>query len=171
MTTRINIEVRKVGGPWRNVLIQVRKQGHIVSIIAPHFGPGFSITAHTSEPEMFPGVWELPSNPQESTSGVKLIAVQLEVLSQYLQSVNGTKRRRRFQLMVDKPGVGFFEIEGIAVVRNSDVAAGEELMKLLHEEPVVLEIMLVPGIMRKSADRYALITPPAVGETEDVPVF
>ncbi len=164
MTTRINIEVRKVGGPWRNVLIQVRKQGHIVSIIAPHFGPGFSITAHTSEPEMFPGMWELPSNPQESTSGVKLIAVQLEVLSQYLQSVNGTKRRRRFQLMVDKPSVGFFKVEGIASVSDGYIAGTKELMEFFDKEPVIVEALLVERIVRKSADGHLFAITPTIGE-------
>lgn len=164
MTAGIEIEIGEVRGPWANVLIEGRKKGHVMSIIPAHLGPGFSVSVHTSKPEMFAGMWELPANTKESASGVKLIAIKLEMLSEDFEGIDLFVRRWGFKLMVDKPRVGFFDIEGVAIVSDRNITRGDQLMEILYEQPVILEAILVSRVVRQCLNSDASFIGPSVGE-------
>ena len=164
MAARIEIQVGKIWGPWSNIFIEGRKQGHVVGIIPAHFGPGLAVTAHTPKPKMLAGMWDLPTNAQETASGIKLIAVQSKLFAKDLKGIHRPVRRWRFQLVVDKASVGFFKIEGVAIVRHSNITSREQFMQLFNEHPVILDISLIPFEVWKSPDCNLLITRPLVGK-------
>ncbi len=164
MAARIKIEVRKIRGPWLDIVKELVKQGDVMAVITAHRPPRLGVPPHTPKPEVFPGVWKLTPYAKESAGGVKLIAIQAELLPQNLEGVDGAVGRWRFKLMVNKSGIGFFEIEAIAVVSNGDIATAEELMEVLDQEPVVGEVLFVTRIVWEGLDRYLATALPAVRE-------
>ena len=164
MATRIKIQVRKIRGPWLNIVKQRVEQDDVMAIITAHRRPRFRVASHTPQPEMFPGVWKLTPYAKETTGGIKLIGIQAELLPQDLEGVDGAVGRWRFKLMVNKSGVGFFEVEGIAIVSDGYIAVTEELMKFFDEHPVMIEVLLVAGEIGQRSDNHLTIASPTVGE-------
>ncbi len=164
MAAGIEIEVREIRGPWLNIVVQGIKKHYVMGIITAHDGPGLTITPHTTEPEVFAGMWKLSPYAQESTGGVKLVGVQAELFPQDFKRINGAVRRWRFKVVVDKPSVGFFKVEGIAIVSDGYIAGTKELMEFFDKEPVIVEALLVERIVRKSADGHLFAITPTIGE-------
>ncbi len=164
MTPRIKIEVRKIRGPWLDIVKQRIEQDDVMAVITAHRRPRLGIAPHTAEPEVLPGVWKLTPYTQKTTGGVELIGIQAELLPQDLQGVDGTIRRGRFKFMVNKPGIGFFEVEAIAIVSNGYITTAEELMEVLDKEFVVRKILLVTRVIWEGLDRYLATALPAVRE-------
>jgi len=160
----IQIEIRYIRGPWLNVVVKGRQEGNVVSIVTTHHGPRFAVATHASEPKVLSGVWELPSKTEKPARGVKLVAVKLKVSPQDFESIDGLEGRWRFKLVIDKAGVGLFEVEGIAVVSDGNITRAENLVQLFYQEPVVLQVLLIPLIIGKGSDRYGALVRPAVGE-------
>jgi hypothetical protein len=52
--------------------------------------------------------------------------------------------------MVDKAGVGFFEIEGVAIVGDRNIASTQQRMKILCKKPVTLEVLFKTWVIRQS---------------------
>ncbi len=165
MTARIKIEVWEVRGPWPDVVVERSEKGDVVGVIPPHLGPGFTVPSHTAEPEVLSGVWKLPSYAKKSTGVIELIRIQLKMLPEDFESVDGFKRRRWFELVIYEPGVGLFEVKGVAVMRNGNVALAEELMKVLYKQPVVLKALLIARVIRESFDSDPALVRPPIGET------
>lgn len=165
MTAGIEIEIRKIRGPGGNVLVKATEEGHIVSIVPFHHAPGPRITIHAAKPEVLAGVWELPPETKERTSSVKLVAIQLECPAKNLESVYSPKRWARLKAVVQKAGLGFFEIEGIAIVGNRNIATREDLMKILCEHSVIFGATLVPWIIRQRSHGNGFIALEFVGKT------
>ncbi len=113
---------------------------------------------------MLSRVWEFPPDPEKAAGGIQLIRVELEVFPKNLEGVDSAKRGRRFKLMVDKAGVGFFEIKGIAVMSDGNITRAKELVQLFDQEPVVLEVLLVPLKIGQGPDYDVSFVGPAVGE-------
>ncbi len=164
MAARVKIEVREIRGPWLDVIIKRAKKHYVMGIISAHQGPGLSIPPHTAEPEVFPGVWKLTPYSQESAGGVKLIGIQAELFSEDFKRINGAVRRWRFKLVVNKSGVGFFKVEGVAVVSHSYVTRTEELMQFLDEHPIVVDVRLIPFIVGQGSNSDLFVIGPAVCE-------
>ncbi len=165
MTAGIEIQVREIWGPWFNVVIERVKKHYVMGVITAHLLPRLPVTTHTAKPEMFSGVWKLTPYAKESTGGVKLIGIQAELFPQDFKRVNGSVRRWRLKLVVDKSGVGLFKIEAIAIVRDGYIAGTKELMEFFDKEPIVVEALLIDRIIWKSADYYFFAITPTVGET------
>ncbi len=170
MATSIKIQVWEVRGPWTNVIIKGRVKGNVVGIVSTHFGPRFSVTLHTAEPHVFPGMWQFPADTKKSTGGIKLIAVQLEVFPENRKRVNNAIRRGRFELVVKKAGVGFFSVKG-GIVGNQDIARADKRVEILHEAPVISRALFISRIIGKGFDLNALLVGPSVGIREYVPVL
>ena len=164
MTPRIKIEVGKIDGPWLDVLIERVKQDNVVSIIPTHLGPGLTVPPHTAKPEVLSGMWELTPDAEKSTSGVQLVGVQSELPPQDLESVYFLERWGRLQLVIEKAGIGFFKVEVVAIVGNRYVTRSKELVQLLDQNPIVLDVLLVTGVVGERTDRDFLDIGPAVGE-------
>ena len=164
MAAGIEIQVGKIRGPWPYVFIEGRKKDHVVGVVPLHPGPGLAIPVHASKPEVLPGVWNFPTNAQETARGIKLVAVQSKLFAKDLKGIHRPVRRWRFQLVVDKASVGFFKVEGVAIVRHSNITSREQFMQLFNEHPVILDISLIPLEVWKSPDCNLLITRPLVGK-------
>ena len=166
MTGRASIEIQigEIRGPWPDVTVKRIKKHYVMGIITAHLGPGVPISSHAAEPQVLPGVWKLSPYAQESASGVKLIGIQAELFPQDFKRVDGSIRRWRFKLVINKAGVGFFEVEGVAIVSNSDITRTEELMKFFDELPIILEVSSVSGEVGESPDNCLVLTLPSVGE-------
>jgi len=160
----VEIQIGKIRGPWLDVVIERIKKHYIMGIITAHLGPGLTIPPHATEPQVLPGVWKLSPYAQESASGVKLIGIQAELFPQDFKRVDGSVRRWRFKLVINESRVGFFEVEGVAIVSNSDITRTEELMKFFDELPIILEISSVSGEVGESPDNCLVLTLPAIGE-------
>ena len=171
MAAGIEIEIGKVRGPWPDVVIERVKKHYVMGIITAHSGPGLAVAPHAAEPEMLPGVWKLSPYAQKTAGGVKLIGVQAELFSKDFKRVDGAVRRWRFKLVINESSVGFFEVEGIAIVGDGYVTRTEELMKFFDEFPIILEVVLVSRIIRKGPNGYFAFSFPAVGKREDIPVL
>ena len=164
MAARIEIEVREINGPWFNVLIQVKEEIHVVRVVPPHDLPRFFVPTHTPEPEMFPGMWELTPDTKISAGRIKLIAIKLKVFSQNFEGVNRSVGWWRLKLVIDKAGVGLFEVEGITIMSNGDITLTEKFVEVLNERAIVLEALLIPGIVREGANSYRPLVRPAIGK-------
>ncbi len=164
MATRIEIHVGNIRGPWPDVFVERVKKHYIMGVITAHFGPGCRIPPHTAKPEVLPGVFKLTPYAKKSTGGVKLVGIQAELFPQDFKRVNGAVRRWRFKLVIDKSGVGFFEVEGIAIVSDGYIAVTEELMKFFDEHPVMIEVLLVAGEIGQRPDGHLAVSCPTVGE-------
>ena len=164
MTTRIEIQVRKIRGPWLDVVIKRVQEHHVVGVIAAHLLPRSGIAPHAPEPEVLPGVCYLAPYAKEATGGVKLVAIQAELLPKDLKGVHGAIRRWGFKLVVNKSGVGFFEIEGVAIVRDGDIATAQELMKILNQESVVRQVLFISRVFWEGFDSDFTVALPTVGE-------
>ena len=160
----IEIQVGQIRSIGLDVVVERVKKHYVMGIITAHLGPGLTIPPHTPEPQVLPGVWKLSPYAKESASGVKLIGIQAELFPQDFKRVDGSIRRWRFKLVINKASVGFFEVEGVAIVSNGYITRTEELMKFFDELPIVLEIGLVPGEVRESSDNCLVLTLPAIGE-------
>ena len=164
MAAGIEIQVRKIRGPWLDMVVERLKKNYVMGIIAAHQVPGLGIASHTAEPEVSPGVWKLTPYAKEAAGGVKLVAIQAELLPKDLKGVHGAIRRWGFKLVVNKSGVGFFEIEGVAIVRDGDIATAQELMKILNQESVVRQVLFISRVFWERLDSDLTVALPAVGE-------
>ncbi len=164
MTVGIEIQIGKIRGPWLNMVVERIKKHYVMGIITAHDFPGLLITTHASEPKMLSGVFKLTPYAKEAAGGVKLIGIQAELFPKDFKRVYGAVRRWRFKLVVDKSGVGFFEIEGIAIVSDGYITTTQELMKFFDERPVVVEDLLIAGEIRERHNRDLTLTLPTVGE-------
>jgi hypothetical protein len=164
VTTRIEIQVRKIRGPWLDVVIQRVQERYVVAVIPAHLSPRFGITPHAPEPEVLPGVWHFTPYPKEAACGVKLIGIQAELLPKDLKRVDSPVWRWRFKLMVEKAGSGFWEIEAIAIVRDGDITTAQELMKILDQEPVVRQVLFISRVFWERLDSDLTVALPTVGE-------
>ena len=164
MTPRIEIQVRKIRGPWSDIVVERVKKHYVMGIITAHLSPRLPVTTHTAEPEVLPGVWQLTPYAEEAARGVKLIGIQAELFPQDFKRVHGAVRRWRFKLMVDKSGVGFFEIEGVAIMRDGDVATTQELMKILDQEAVVRQVLFISRVFWERFDGDLAVPSPSIGE-------
>ncbi len=165
MAAGIQIEIRKVGRPAPNVLKQRAEQGHVVSIVPPHQCPSLDLASHTAEPEVFPGVWELTPDAKEPAGGVKLVAIQAELLPENLQRVDGSIRRWWLEVMIEKAGVGFFEVECVAIVCDGYVTGAKQLMELFNESSILVEgLSTVTRVIRQSPYYDFLVAGPLVSE-------
>ncbi len=171
MAAVIEIKVRKIRGPWQDVVKQLVKKNYVMGIITAHPFPGLGITSHTAKPEVLPGVWKLTPYAKESAGGVKLVGIQAELFPQDFKRVNGSVRRWRLKLVINKTSVGFFEVEAVAIVRDGYVTRTEEIMEFLNELPIVLEVIPIPFEVREGSDCYFALSFPTIGEGEDVPVL
>ena len=172
MPARVEIQIRKIGGPGFYILVKSTKQGDVVRVVPTHLRPALSIPPHTTEPEMLTRVWEFPPEAQKATGRIKLIRIELEVFPEDLESIDRPKRGRRFKLMIDKPGVGLLDVEGIAVMRDDNIRTAQELVKLFNEEVVVLEMFFIAWKIWQRADGYLVVAAsPSIGEAQHVPVF
>ena len=164
MDSSIDIQIGEVWGPWSNVLIEGRKKDHVVGVVPLHPGPGLAIPVHASKPEVLPGVWNFPTNAQETARGIKLVAVQSKLFAKDLKGIHRPVRRWRFQLVVDKASVGFFKVEGVAIVRNRNITRAKDLMEVLYKEPVILQVLLVARVVWESPDGNFLFPGPTISE-------
>jgi len=164
VAARIQIEIREVRGPWLDVFEQPREEGDVMGVVSLHSGPRLAVPAHAAKPEMFTSVWEFPSEPEEGAGRVKLVRIELEMFPKNFEGINRAKRGRWFKLVVDKSGIGFFEVEGVAVVSDGNVASAEELMQLFDQWPVILEILLVPFKVGEGPDRGHFLVCPTIGK-------
>ncbi len=164
MAAGIEVQVGKIRGPWLNVVIERVRKHYVMGVITAHHVPGFEIPTHTPKPEMLAGVWKLPSYTQESAGGIKLVGIQAELFPEDFKRVDGAVRRWRLKLVINKSGVGFFEVEGIAIVSNGYITGTKELMEFFYEHPVVIEIFFVPSIIREGSHCYFTLPFPAVSE-------
>ncbi len=164
MAARIEVQVGKIRGPWLDVVVERVHKYYIMGIIAAHLRPCLRVTPHTAKPEVLPGVWKLTPYAKEATSGVKLVGIQAELFPKNLQSVDGTIRRWRLKLVVNKSGVGFFEVESVAIVRDGYIATTEELVEFLNEEPVLIATLFISGVVRESSDMNLVFPLPLVSE-------
>ncbi len=171
MAAGIEIEIRKVRGPWKDVIIQPAEQADVVRVVAAHFTPRPGVSAHTPKPKVLPGMWELASYTEYAASGVQLIAGHFKVFAKKFKGVDGTERRGRFELVIEKPGVGLFEIKGVTIVRDDNITLTKEFMKILYKEPIVLEMLFISGIVGEGSYGDITIPYPPIGEGEHVPVF
>ncbi len=165
MAAGIEIQVGKIRGPWLDIVVERVKKHYVMGVITAHNFPRLDVTPHTAKPEVFPGVWQLAPYAKKSASGVKLVGVQAELFPQDFKRVNGAVRRWRCKLMIDKSGVGFFEIELIAIVRNRDITGTKELMKFFDQNPVILEGLFVGSWeVREGPYGDLVIVRPTIGE-------
>ncbi len=166
MSTGVEIEIGEIGGPWPNVVIESTEEPNVVRVIAAHFPPRLSLTSHTAKPKVLPGVWELTPDAEHSTGVVQLVARQLEMFSEDFEGIDGTECWGRFHLVVEKPSVGFFQIKGIAIVRDADITLAEQRVKILSELSIVLEAILIARVVRQSLDCDGALVHPTIGERE-----
>ncbi len=152
MEPRIEIQVGKIRGPWSDVLVERVKKHYVMGIITAHLGPGLLVPSHTTQPEVFSGVWKLTPYAEETARGIKLVGIQAELFPEDFKRVNRSPRRWRFKLVVDKSGVSFFEIEGIAIVGNGYITRTEELMEFFNQHPVVVGMLFISGVIGQSSD-------------------
>ncbi len=164
MAAGIEVQVRKIRSIGPDIIKKFIKQHYVMGIITAHSLPGFGITPHAPEPEVLPGVWKLSPYSQESAGGIKLIGIQAELFPQDFKRVYGAERRWGLKLVVQKAGVGFFEIEGIAVVSDGYVTRTEELMEFFNKSPIVIEILFVAGEVGQRLNNDLALVRPAVGE-------
>ncbi len=157
MAAGIEVQIGKVRGPWLDIVVELVRKHYVMGIITAHQGPGLLVPPHAPEPEMLPGVWKLSSYSQEAAGSVKLIGIQAELFPEDFKRIHGAVRRWRFKLVVNKPSVGFFEVEGIAVVSDGYVTRTEELVKFLDKEAIILDISLVPPIVGERSDGDLLV--------------
>ena len=164
MTPRIEIKVGKIRGPWLNMVVERVKKNYVMGVITAHRRPGLLVTSHAPKPEVLTGVWHLTPYAEEAAGGVKLIGIQAELFPQDFKRVHGAVRRWRFKLVVDKSGVGFFEIKGVAIMRDGYVATTQELMKILDQEAVVRQVLFISRVFWERFDSDLAISGPSVGE-------
>lgn len=153
----VEIVIGKIRGPAFDMIIKPVKEGHIVSVIFPHQVESRPIPSHARKPKMLSGVWQLTTQPQHSTSNIKLIAVQSEVLPQDFKSVDSSEWRCWVKAVIQKTGAGFFEIECVAVVGDDNIRTREDLMKVLTQSPVVFGACLVPWIIEQCSRGNSLV--------------
>ncbi len=171
MAAGIEIQVGKIRGPWLDIVVERIKKHYVMGIITAHGSPGFPVTTHTAKPEVLPGVWKLTPYSEKTAGGIQLIGIQAELFPQDFKRINGLVRRWRFKLVVYKAGVGFFEIEGVAVVSDNYITRTEEVMQLFYERPVVVEPFLIPWIIGERPNYNRIIIGPPICEGEDVPIL
>ncbi len=161
MIARIQIKVGEVRGPWLDIVKERIGKHYVVGVITAHRFPGLPVAPHATKPEMLPGVFEFTPYSQESAGGVKLIAVQSKLFAKDLKRIYRSVRRWRFQLVIDKAGVGFFEIKGVAIMRDSNITCREQFMQFFNERPIILDILSEGREVRQSADgNMTVIGPP-----------
>ena len=163
MAASVQVEVRETRGPWPYIVIEGRKQGHVMRVVPLHPGPGLAIPIHASKPKVFPGVWDFPAEPQERAGGIKFIAVQLEMLPQDSERVYNSGWWQRFEIVMEEAGVGFFNIKG-RVVSDYNIRNTKQLMEVLDQGPVTLKVLLKAGIVGKCFNRNVPLSIPTKGE-------
>lgn len=171
MAARIQIEVREIRGPWLDIVIERREENNVVRVVFSHKGPGGVVSAHTTEPEVFTGMWEFAAYAEETAGDIKFIGIELEVLAENLKGVHRTKRGRRFKLMIQHPSRGFFEVEGIAIMSDGDIAGTKDFMKVFYQSPVIFQILLIPWVIREGFDGDSVLVRPSVGKRKHIPVL
>lgn len=164
MAAGIKIEIRKVRGPWADIVVEPREEGNIVRIIPTHFTPRLSVATHAPKPKMLAGMWELPPYTKEAASRIELIAIQPKMLSQNLQGINSSNGGRGFKAVIYKTRIGFFEIKGVAIMGNGNIARTEEIVEFFDQGAVIREAFLIRGIVRESLDGDTSLVRPAVGK-------
>ncbi len=164
MPAGIEIQVRKIRGVWHDVVIERIKKHYVMGIITAHQGPGLHVAPHTAKPEVLAGVFKFTPYAKESAGGVKLIGVQAELFPQDFKRVNGAVRRWRFKLVVEKSGVGFFKVEGVAIVSDNYITTTKDLMEFFDKSPVIIEGLFVSRVVRQSADCHLFAITPTIGE-------
>ncbi len=164
MGAGIEIEVGEISGPWPNVVIESAQEPNVVRVVAPHFTPCLGLASHTPKPQVLSGVWELAADVEQGAGKIQLVATQFEVFSEDFEGIDGPETWGRFQLVVEKPGIGLLKVKCIGVVPDADVALAEQRVKVLCELSVVLEAIFISRVVRQSLDcNYALIHP-TIGE-------
>lgn len=164
MSAGIKVEIGKISGPWEDIVIESAEEADIVRIIARHLSPSAKIAVHAAKPKMLPGVWKLTTDTQEGTGIIKLVAIKLKMPAEKFKGVYGAEWRGRFQLVVEKPGVGFFQIKGVAIVCDDDIAFAKENVEVLCKSSIVLEAIAIALIIRERPDGDVPFISPTVGE-------
>lgn len=154
MAAGVQVKIRKISGPWTHMLIKRRKEGYVVSVIPTHFPKRPKVTTHTPKPKVFPGMWDLAPDLEHPAGMVKLIAGQFEVLSEQFQRVDYLERWGRFKLMVEKPGGGFWKVEGYTIVCDDDISDVKQAMQALCESHVVLHVLSESREIGQSDDSH-----------------
>ena len=171
MFAGIQVEIGKVSGPWFDVIEEGAEEENVMCVVPPHFRPRFFVTTHAREPQMFTSMWHLPPQAEKAAGSIKLVTVQLEMFPKDLERVDLLEGRSRWQFIIYKPGIGFFEIELITVVGDGDVARAKQLVKFFHEQTVVFEVLLVPFIVGEGSNGHTLLMRPPVGKREHIPIL
>jgi hypothetical protein len=114
---------------------------------------------------------KLPSKSEISSEVVKSVGYECKLGSGNLESIDGLIRRRRFEAMLDEPGIAFLDVELIAVVANNNIGFIEQGVEIADEIPVVLYIFLEAFVIREGFGGDFLLALPFVGEGKDVPGF
>ncbi len=164
MSASVEIEVGEIGGVWQNIVIESKQEPNVVRIIEHEFTPRLSLASHTLKPKVLSGVWELATYPEQGASKIQLVATKFEVFSEDFEGVDGPEIWGRFHLVVEKPSIGFFQVEGIAIVRDANVALAEQRVKVLCELSVVLEAMFISRVVWKSLYCDGALIHPAISE-------
>ena len=164
MAASIEIEVREIRGPCPYVFIQLHEQVHVMRVVPAHYLPRPFVPPHTAEPEMLSSMGELASDTQVAASGIQLVRIQAELFAEYFEGVDCTVRRWGLELVVYKPGVGFLEIEGVAVMCDGNVTRAEQLVQLFYKHPVLVKGFFVSWKIRQGSHGDLTIASPTVGE-------
>ncbi len=101
----VMIEVRVCLGPGPKLEVHLFQQENVLGIVPLHGPPGFAIAPHTSKPEMFSGMWQLPTTVQIASKVVELIRVESKMLLCNLESIYSLVGGWRRETVGDKPGV------------------------------------------------------------------
>ncbi len=164
MSACVEIEVGEISGVWQKIVIESKQEPNIVRVIEHEFTPRLSLAPHAPKPQVLPGVWELASDPEQGAGKIQLVATKFEVFSEDFEGIDGPETWGRFQLVVEKPSVGFFKIEGVAVVGYTDVALAEQSVKVLCELSIILEAMFIARVVRQSLYCDGAFIHPTIGE-------
>ncbi len=164
MTAGIEVQVRKIRSIGPDIIKELIKKHYVMGIITAHRLPRLEVSPHAPEPEVLPGVFKLTPYAEESAGHIKLIGIQAELFPQDFKRVDSTVRRWGLKLVVQKAGVGFFEIEGVAVVSDGYVTRTEELMEFFNKSPIVIEILFVAGEVGQCFNNDPLLVRPTIGE-------
>lgn len=164
------IEIRVRRSPRTKLKVNPLKKRDILAIVTPHDRPGFWITGHAAEPQVFARVGKLPADAEIMAKIVKLVGVELKEASCQLEGINALVRRWRFQPIGGKTSVRLAKIMAISIVGDYDICLVQYFPELLDEFPIGLFVFLKGGEVWEGVTLDRLGTLPLDCEGKKIPV-
>jgi hypothetical protein len=158
--TQINI------GPRLQAFKDALKQPNVLRIVAAHGAPSLIFTFNATAPESGACNRELATAAEIPADVIELIAVELSNFAAYLEGIEGFKGTWWAYPMHYESSLDFFNIEGIAVMRDDYIGFIQDLPKVSAEMRVACFGGLVRWIVGEAIRLDRFVPLPEHGKAE-----